>query len=346
MASRKERSAAGGELRDVFTGARENPTAGLAGALIGATDAAGAVTGLGERGVAAARAGGSELVSRIGPAADAVHSSVSNLRENPPDWDQVMSTLADTAGALRTSADAARTTAWELATGPVGQAVRDRAAELAMTGLDLAQEKGAVARHVAEKRSREAAHKLNKSVNKTVNKTAAAATVAKVRKDLEPRLTEFGELAGDVSQRAAEIAVAASAAALARLNEKERREQARRRWRKITILLIGAAAVAAAAAQLRRNSDAASAPAASVFGVSGPGTSGPGTSGPGTSGPGTSGPGTSGPGTSGPGTSGPVATAGAPIDPVPDAAAAQVSPPEADDLPPATSADGNGQLEG
>ena len=46
MASTKDRSAAGSELRGVFAGAREDPTAGLAGALIGATDAAGAVTGL------------------------------------------------------------------------------------------------------------------------------------------------------------------------------------------------------------------------------------------------------------------------------------------------------------
>jgi uncharacterized protein YidB (DUF937 family) len=310
MASRKQRSVAGGELRDVFAGARDDPTAGLAGALIGATDAAGAVTGLGERGVAAARTGSAELVSRIGPAAEAVQSSVSNLRDNPPDWDQVRSTvgktvsstLADTADALRSTADTARTTAVDLATGPVGQAVRERATELAVTGRDLAQEKGAVARKAAEQRGREAAKKINNSANMS----AAASTVAKVRKDLEPRLSE---LADDLGHRASDIAAAASAAALAKLHEKERRQKSRRRRRRVLVLLLGAAAGAAAAAQLRRKADAANGSATSMFGGTGPGTA-----------------------------------AGAPIDPVSDAAAAQTSTPGADDLPPATSADVNGEL--
>ena len=313
MASTKKGPAAGSELRDVFAGAREDPTAGLAGALIGATDAAGAVTGLGERGVAAARAGGSDLVSRIGPAAEALQSSVATLRENPPDWDQVRSTvgksvsstLADTAGTLRTTADSAYTSARDIATGPVGQAVRDRAAELAATGRDLAQEKGAVARKAAEQKSREAAKKLNKSVNKT----SAAATVAKVRKDLEPRLADLGDLADDLGHRASDLAAAASAAALAKLHEKERRQKARRRRRRLMVLLLGALAGAAAAAQLRRKADAANGSAGSMFNASGPGTA-----------------------------------AGAPIDPVADAAAAQTSTPGADDLPPATSADVNGEL--
>lgn len=313
MASTKERSVAGSELRDVFAGAREDPTAGLAGALIGATDAAGAVTGLGERGVTAARTGGAELVSRIGPAAEALQSSATALRNNPPDWDQVRSTvgksvsdtLADTAEVLRTTADKARTTARDIATGPVGEAVRERAAELAVTGRDLAQEKGAVARKAAEQQSRRAAKKLDKSVNKT----SAAATVAKVRKDLEPRLAELGELAGDVGQRASEIAAAASAAALAKLHEKERRQRARRRRRRLIVLILGAAAGAAAAAQLRRKSDAASGQAASTFGAPGPGTA-----------------------------------TGAPVNPVPDAAANQASTPGSADLPPATSADANGEL--
>jgi hypothetical protein len=317
MASTKERPAAGIELRDVFAGAREDPTLGLAGALIGATDAAGAVTGLGERGVAAARAGGADLVSRIGPAAEAVQSSVATLRDNPPDWDQVRSqvketvgksvsgTLAETAGTLRTTADTARTTARDLATGPVGQAVRERATELAATSKELAQEKGAVARKAAEQKSREAANKINKSVNKST----AAATVAKVRKDLEPRLAELGDLAGDVSQRAAEIATAASAATLAKLHEKERKQRARRRRRRLIVLLLGAAAGAAAAAQMRRKADASNGSASTVFGASGPGTA-----------------------------------AGAPVDPVPDAAATQETTPGAADLPPATSADANGEL--
>jgi hypothetical protein len=217
----------------------------------------------------------------------------------------VSGTLTDTAGALRTTADNARTTARDIATGPVGQAVRDRATDLAVTGRELAHEKGAVARKAAEQKSREAAKKLNKSVNKS----SAAATVAKVRKDLEPRLSELGELAGDVSQRAAEIATAASAAALAKLHEKERRQKARRRRRRLIVLLLGAAAGAAAAAQLRRKSDASSGSAASVFGASGPGTA-----------------------------------AGAPVDTVPDAAATQETTPGAADLPPATSADVNGEL--
>jgi hypothetical protein len=317
MASTKAGTAAGSELRDVFAGARGDPTAGLAGALIGATDAAGAVAGLGERGVAAARAGGAELVSRIGPAAEAVQTSVASLRENPPDWDQVRNTvgktvgktvsgtLAETAGALRTTADTARTTAYDIATGPVGQAVRDRATDLAVTGRDLAQETSLVARKLAEQKSREAAHKINQSVNKTT----AAATVAKVRKDLEPHLSELGELAGDVGHRASDIALAASAAALARLQEKERRQQAQRRRRRLTVLLLGAAAGAAAAAQLRRRSDAANGSSITAFGASGPGTA-----------------------------------AGAPIDTVPDAAAAQADTPGAEDLPPATSADANGEL--
>jgi len=312
MASTKQRSAAGSELRDVFAGARAEPTAGLAGALIGVTDAAGAVTGLGERGVAAARVGGAELVSRIGPAAGAVQSSVATLRDNPPDWDQVRSTvgktvsgtLSDTAEVLRTTADNAKSTAIDLATGPVGQAVRERASELAVTGRDLAQEKGAVARKAAEQKSREAAKKINKSVNKS----AAVATVAKVRKDLEPRLAELGGLADDLGQRATELATAASTAALAKLHEKERRQKSRRRRRRLVVLLIGAAAGAAAAAQLRRKSDAANGSPA-MFGASGPGTA-----------------------------------AGAPIDPVTDAAAAQSSSPGAEDLPPATSADANGEL--
>lgn len=317
MASTKERSVAGSELRDVFAGAREDPATGLAAALIGATDAAGAVTGLGERGVAAARAGGAELVSRIAPAAEAVQSSVATLRDNPPDWDQVRSqvketvgksvsgTLTDTAGALRSTADTARTTAREIATGPVGQAVRDRATELAVTGRELAHEKGTVARKAAEQKRREAAKKLNKSVNKS----SAAATVAKVRKELEPRLSDLGDLAGEVSQRAAEIATAASTAALAKLHEKERRQKARRRRRRLIVLLLGAAAGAAAAAQLRRKSDASNGSAASAFGASGPGTA-----------------------------------AGAPVDTVPDAAATQETTPGAADLPPATSADVNGEL--
>ena len=313
MASTKQRSAAGSELRDVFAGAREDPPAGLAGALIGATDAAGAVTGLGERGVAAARAGGADLASRIGPAAEALQSSVATLRENPPDWDQVRSTvgksvsstLADTAGTLRTTADSAYNSARDIATGPVGQAVRDRATELAVTGRDLAQEKGAAARKAAEQKSREAAKKMNKSVNKT----AAAATVAKVRKDLEPRLAELGDLADDLGHRASDLAAAASAAALAKLHEKERRQKARRRRRRLMVLLLGAVAGAAVAAQLRRKADATSGSAGSMFNASGPGTA-----------------------------------AGAPIDPVPDAAAAQSSGPGADDLPPATSADVNGEL--
>jgi len=313
MASTKDRSAAGSELRGVFAGAREDPTAGLAGALIGATDAAGAVTGLGERGVAAARSGGADLVSRIGPAAEALQSSVATLRDNPPDWDQVRSTvgktvtstLADTAETLRTTADSAYSSARDIATGPVGQAVRDRAAELAVTGRDLAQEKGAVARKAAEQKSRDAAKKINKSVNKT----SAAATVAKVRKDLEPRIAELGELADDLGQRASDLAVAASAAALAKLHEKERRQRARRRRRRLMVLVLGAVAGAAAAAQLRRKADAANGSAGSMFSASGPGTA-----------------------------------AGSPIDPVPDAGAAQSSAPGADDLPPATSADVNGEL--
>jgi hypothetical protein len=315
MASTKERPAAGSELRDVFAGAREDPTLGLAGAVIGATDVAGAVTGLGERGVAAARAGGADIASRIGPAAEAVQSSVATLRDNPPDWDQVRSqvketvgksvsgTLAETAETLRTTADTARTTARDLATGPVGQAVRERAAELAATSKELAQEKGAVARKAAEQKSREAAKKLNQSVNKS----SAAATVAKVRKDLEPRLAELGDLAGDVSQRAAEIATAASAAALAKLHEKERKQRSRRRRRRLIVLLLGAVAGAAAAAQLRRKSDAGS--AATAYGASGSGTA-----------------------------------AGAPVDTVPDAAATQETTTGAADLPPATSADANGDL--
>lgn len=217
----------------------------------------------------------------------------------------VSSTLADTAETLRTTADSAYTSARDIATGPVGQAVRDRAAELAVSGLDLAQEKGAVARKAAEHKSRDAAKKINKSVNKT----SAAATVTKVRKDLEPRISELGDLADDLSRRASGMAVAASAAALAKLHEKERRQRTRRRRRRVLVLLLGAAAGAAAAAQLRRKADAANGSAGTMFGASGPGTA-----------------------------------AGAPIDPVPDAAAGQSSTPGSDDLPPATSADVNGEL--
>lgn len=330
MASTKQRSGAGSELRDVFAGAREDPTAGLAGALIGATDAAGAVTGLSERGVAAARAGGADLVSRIGPAAGALQSSVATLRENPPDWDQVRSQVKDTVGksvsgalaetteALRTTADTARTTARDIATGPVGHAVRERAAELAVSGRDIAQEKSAVARKAAEHKSREAAKKLNQSMSKS----GAAATVAKVRKDLEPRLAEFGELAGEVGSRASEIAAAASTAALAKLHEKERRQRSRRRRRRLFVLLLGAVAGAAAAAQMRRKSDAGSGPATSSFSAPSASSAAGAAN------------------AAGSGTS-----AGAPVNPVPDAAATQESTPGADDLPPATSANVNGELE-
>jgi hypothetical protein len=211
---------------------------------------------------------------------------------------------------LKSTADTARTTARDLATGPVGQAVRERASELAVTSRELAQEKGAVARKAAEEKSREAAKKLNQTVNKTVASSTAAATVAKVRKDLEPRLAELGDLAGDVSQRAAGIATAASAAALAKLHEKERKQQrARRRRRRLIVLLLGAAVGAVAAARLRRKSDSSAGSAATAFGAPGPGTA-----------------------------------AGSPVDTVPDAAATQETTPGATDLPPATSADANGDL--